>query len=188
MTIDATPKPGRRAWVGLAVLALPTMLLSLDLSVLFLALPHLTAALDASGSQQLWITDIYGFMTAGFLMTMGRLGDRIGRRKLLLIGATVFGAASILAAYSVNAEMLIVARALLGVAGATLLPSTLALIRSMFHDPRQMAVAIAVWTTSYMAGVALGPVFGGVMLEYFSRTWLRTDGSRCRSRRSSPVR
>jgi DHA2 family multidrug resistance protein-like MFS transporter len=143
------------------------MLLSLDLSVLFLALPHLSAGLGASNTEQLWITDIYGFMTAGFLITMGSLGDRIGRRKLLLIGAAGFGIASALAAYSTSPGMLIATRALLGIAGATILPSTLALIRNMFHDPKQMGVAFAGWTTTYMAGIALGPVVGGALLDNF---------------------
>lgn len=160
-------RAGRREWAGLAVLALPTMLLSLDVSVLILALPHLSAELGASSVQQLWITDIYVFMTAGFLITMGRLGDRIGRRRLLLVGAPSFAAASLLAAYSVNPAMLIASRGLLGVAGATLLPSTLALLRSMFTDPKQFGVAIAGWTTAYMAGVALGPVIGGALLQSF---------------------
>jgi DHA2 family multidrug resistance protein-like MFS transporter len=167
MPVDGAPKAGRREWIGLAVLGLPTMLLSLDLSVLFLAMPHLSADLGASSTEQLWITDIYGFATAGFMITMGTLGDRIGRRRLLLIGAASFGVVSVAAAYSTSPQALIATRTLLGVAGATLLPSTLALIRTMFHDPKQMGVAIAAWTTCYMAGVALGPVAGGLMLEHF---------------------
>ncbi|GIH67810.1 MFS transporter [Sphaerimonospora thailandensis] len=167
MADDQAPATGRRAWIGLAVLALPTMLLSLDISVLFLALPHLSTDLGADSTQQLWITDIYGFMTAGFLVTMGTLGDRIGRRKLLLIGATAFSLVSLVAAFSVSAEMLIIARALLGIVGATLLPSTLALITNMFHNPRQLGSAIAIWATSFMVGVALGPVIGGALLESF---------------------
>jgi DHA2 family multidrug resistance protein-like MFS transporter len=166
-THDAPPRAGRREWIGLAVLALPTMLLSLDLSVLFLALPHLAADLGADSVQQLWITDIYGFMTAGLLITMGTLGDRIGRRKLLLAGAAAFGVASVLAAYATSPGMLIAARGLMGMVGAALLPSTLALIRNLFGDPKQLGVAVAAWTTFYMAGVALGPVVGGVLLESF---------------------
>jgi DHA2 family multidrug resistance protein-like MFS transporter len=167
VTSNDAPRAGRREWLGLAVLALPTMLLSLDLSVLFLALPHLSADLGASTTEQLWSSDVYGFMTAGFLVSMGTLGDRIGRRKLLLIGATGFVAASVLASFSTSPEMLIMARALMGIAGATLLPSTLGLVRTMFGDPRQLGTAIAVWTTSYMAGVALGPVVGGILLQSF---------------------
>jgi DHA2 family multidrug resistance protein-like MFS transporter len=167
MTTDQTPSAGRRAWIGLAVLALPTLLLALDVSVLFLALPHLAADLHASSTQQLWIMDIYGFMIAGFLVTMGTLGDRIGRRKLLLTGAAAFGVASVAAAWSTSAEMLIAARALLGIAGATLAPSTLALISTLFQNPRQRGVAIAVWFSCFMGGSALGPVVGGVLLETF---------------------
>lgn len=169
-TTTGTPpltRAGRREWTGLAVLALPTLLIALDIGALFLALPHLSADLDASGTQQLWITDSYGFMLAGFLITMGTLGDRIGRRKLLLIGAAAFGVASVLAAYSTSAEMLIATRALLGVAGATLGPSTLALISTMFRDERQRGVAISLWATCQFGGAALGPVIGGVMLEHF---------------------
>src|SRR4029450_10103385 len=113
---------GRREWLGVAALALPTLLVALDLFVMLLALPHLSAALGASSTRQLWILDIYGFMVAGVLLTMGPLGDRIGRRRLLLLGAAAFGAASILAAWSANPEMLIAARALLGIAGGTLTP------------------------------------------------------------------
>src|SRR5262249_58236107 len=124
------------------------VLLSVDLSVLYLALPHLAADLQPSSTQQLWILDIYGFLVAGFLITMGTLGDRIGRRRLLLIGAAAFGAASVLAAFSTSAVMLIIARALLGVAGATLAPSTLALITNMFQDPKQRGTAIPVCASS----------------------------------------
>ncbi len=149
------------------MLALPTLLLSLDLSVLHLALPNLSADLQTSSVEQLWIIDIYGFMIAGFLITMGTLGDRIGRRKLLLIGGVVFAVASVAAAYSTSPEMLIVTRALLGIAGATLMPSTLALITNMFRDPKQMGMAIGVWVSCFMGGMALGPVVGGAMLEFF---------------------
>nr|WP_246083747.1 MFS transporter [Nonomuraea diastatica] len=149
------------------VLALPTLLLALDTSVLYLALPQLATELGASGTQQLWITDIYGFLLAGFLVTMGTLGDRIGRRRLLLIGAVMFGVASALAAYSISPEMLIIARALLGIAGATLMPSTLALISNMFRDPKQRTMALAVWVSCFMGGVAVGPVVGGALLQNF---------------------
>nr|WP_240760079.1 MFS transporter [Phytoactinopolyspora endophytica] len=167
-TVDESGiRAGRKEWIGLAVLALPTLLLSLDMSVLYLALPHLSADLAPSSSQMLWIMDIYGFMVAGFLITMGTLGDRIGRRRLLLAGATAFSAASVLAAYSNSAEMLIATRTLMGIAGATLMPSTLALISNMFKNPRQRGTAIAVWISCFMGGTAIGPVVGGVMLEWF---------------------
>ncbi|MEO8718825.1 MAG: MFS transporter, partial [Burkholderiales bacterium] len=132
-----------------------------------LAVPKLSAALAPSSAALLWIVDIYGFFVAGSLITMGTLGDRIGRRRLLLIGAAAFGAASMLAAFSNSAAMLIAARALLGIAGATLAPSTLSLIRNMFHDARQRTVAVSVWIMSYSAGAAIGPLVGGALLEHF---------------------
>jgi MFS transporter, DHA2 family, multidrug resistance protein len=163
----ATRQAGRREWVGLAVLALPCLLYAMDLTVLNLAVPQLSADLKPSSAQLLWIVDIYGFMLAGSLVTMGTLGDRIGRRRLLLGGAGAFGVASVLAASSTSAGQLIAARALLGVAGATLAPSTLSLLRNMFADPRQRTLAIAVWITSFSVGGAVGPLAGGVLLERF---------------------
>jgi DHA2 family multidrug resistance protein-like MFS transporter len=164
--LDA-PRAGRREWTGLAVLALACLLYAMDLTVLHLAVPSLSADLQPSSAQLLWITDIYGFMVAGFLITMGTLGDRIGRRRLLLVGATAFGVVSVAAAFSTSPEMLIASRALLGIAGATLAPSTLSLIFSMFSDPRQRSTAIGIWITSFSAGGAVGPVLGGVLLEHF---------------------
>jgi DHA2 family multidrug resistance protein-like MFS transporter len=149
------------------VLALACLLYAMDLTVLHLAVPSLSADLRPSSAQLLWITDIYGFMVAGFLVTMGTLGDRIGRRRLLLSGAAAFGVVSVLAALSTSPQMLIASRALLGIAGATLAPSTLSLIFSMFADPRQRSTAIGVWITSFSAGGAIGPVLGGVLLEHF---------------------
>ena len=149
------------------MIALPCVLYSMDLSVLNLAVPALSAELKPSASELLWIVDIYGFLVAGSLVTMGTLGDRIGRRRLLMIGAAAFGVASVLAALSRSSGMLIVARALLGVAGATLAPSTLSLIRNMFHDAKERTFAIAVWITSYSVGGAIGPLVGGLMLQRF---------------------
>jgi DHA2 family multidrug resistance protein-like MFS transporter len=139
----------------------------MDLTVLYLAVPSLTRDLEPSSTELLWITDIYGFFLAGFLITMGTLGDRVGRRRLLLIGAAAFGVGSVLAAFSTSVEMLIVTRALLGIAAATLAPSTLSLIRNMFLDPSQRTFAIGVWATSFSVGAALGPLLGGVLLEFF---------------------
>jgi DHA2 family multidrug resistance protein-like MFS transporter len=167
MTTTAPARAGTREWIGLAVLALPAMLVVMDLTVLHLAVPHLSADLQPSSTQLLWITDIYGFLIAGFLITMGSLGDRIGRRRLLFIGGTAFAIASVLAAYSTTPEMLIATRALLGVAGATLMPSTLSLIRNMFLDPRQRTTAISVWAMSFMVGGSIGPLVGGALLENF---------------------
>jgi DHA2 family multidrug resistance protein-like MFS transporter len=139
----------------------------MDLTVLHLAVPQLSADLEPNSAELLWIIDIYGFLVAGSLITMGTLGDRIGRRRLLLIGAAAFGIASVLAAFSSSAEMLIATRALLGIAGATVAPSTLSLIRNMFLDPHQRTVAVSVWVTSFSIGAAIGPLIGGVLLEFF---------------------
>jgi DHA2 family multidrug resistance protein-like MFS transporter len=164
---SAHSKATAREWIGLAVIALPCLLYSMDLTVLNLAVPHLSAALHPTSAQMLWIVDIYGFMLAGSLITMGTLGDRIGRRKLLLIGAACFGVASVLAAFSTSAQMLIATRALLGVAGATLAPSTLSLIRNMFLVDHERTVAIGIWVTSFAVGGAIGPLIGGVLLEHY---------------------
>lgn len=160
-------KAGRREWTGLAVLTVPALLVSMDLSVLFMAAPWVSADLEPSGSQLLWVMDIYGFLMAGLLITMGTLGDRIGRRRLLMLGAAAFGGASLLASFSTSPEMLILARAVLGIGGATLAPSTLALIRNMFHDDSQRRTAVAVWTGAFGAGVPIGSIIGGLLVEHF---------------------
>jgi MFS transporter, DHA2 family, multidrug resistance protein len=164
---EDTRRAGRREWIGLAVIALPCLVYAMDLTVLNLAVPQLSADLQPSGTQLLWIVDIYGFMVAGLLVTMGTLGDRIGRRRLLLTGAAGFGIASVLAAWSRSPEQLIAARALLGVAGATLAPSTLSLLRGMFDDPRQRTVAIGIWIACFSAGGAVGPLVGGLLLARY---------------------
>ena len=168
MTSLHTPiKAGPREWLGMAVLVLPALLASMDLSVLFMAAPWISAELAPSAAQQLWIMDIYGFVMAGLLITMGSIGDRIGRRRMLLIGAVAFGLASVVAAYSTSAEMLIAARAMLGVGAATLAPSTLSLIRGMFLDEDQRRTAIGIWTAAFTGGFAVGPIIGGLLLEHF---------------------
>ncbi|MFI9603977.1 MFS transporter [Streptomyces sp. NPDC004069] len=161
------PRAGRREWTALGVLMLPLLLVSMDVSVLYFAIPAISADLEPSGTQQLWIFDIYAFVLAGLLMTMGSLGDRIGRRKLLLIGAAAFGVASLAAAYAGSAETLIAARAVLGIGGATLMPSTMALVRTMFADPAQRAKAIGIWSGVMTAGIALGSVLSGVLVQFF---------------------
>ncbi|MEV7601109.1 MFS transporter [Kitasatospora sp. NPDC089797] len=157
----------RQRWTGLAVLVLAVTVVALDATVLSLAIPSISETLRPSGTQLLWIGDSYSFVLAGLLVSMGALSDRIGRKKLLLIGSTAFGAASLLAAYAPSAGWLIVARALLGVAGATIMPSTLSLIRSLFPDDRERATAIGIWGAAATAGAALGPVVGGVLLGHF---------------------
>ena len=162
-----TPRATRRDWTGLAVLALGSLVYAMDLTVLHLAVPRLSEDLKPSSAQLLWIIDIYGFLVAGALVTMGTLGDRIGRRKLLMIGAAAFSVTSILAAFATSPEMLIAGRALMGLAGATLAPSTLSLIFNMFRDPRERSVAIGLWISAFSAGGAVGPVLGGALLEFF---------------------
>jgi MFS transporter, DHA2 family, multidrug resistance protein len=157
----------RRQWVALAVLGLPTLLVAMDFSILYLATPHLTADLAATGVEQLWIVDIYGFVIAGFLVTMGTLGDRVGRRNLLLAGAVLFSVASVAAAWSTSPEMLIASRAVLGLAGAAVMPSTLALVTGLFDDPKQVSRAIATYLSCFMAGLTIGPFVGGLLLQNF---------------------
>jgi len=164
---DTPARAGRREWIGLGVLALACLLYVMDLTVLHLAVPQLSADLAPTSAQLLWIIDIYGFVVAGSLITMGTIGDRIGRRRLLMIGAASFAAVSVLAAFSASAGMLIASRALMGVAGATLAPSTLSLIFVMFRDPKQRSIAVGWWIAAFSAGSAIGPVMGGFLLEHF---------------------
>ncbi|MFE6975632.1 MFS transporter [Streptomyces sp. NPDC057682] len=160
-------RAGRREWTAFVVLLLPLLLVSMDVSVLFFAIPSIDRDLAPSATQQLWIFDVYAFALAGLLITMGSLGDRIGRRKLLMIGAAAFSTASVGAAYATSPEMLIAARALLGIGGATLMPSTMGLVRNMFRDERQRGQAIGIWSGAMAGGVALGSVLSGVMLQHF---------------------
>lgn len=155
-----------RDWVALAILMLPTLLLSLDLTSTFVAIPIITAQLHASAVQQLWIMNIYGFTVAGFLVTMGKLGDDIGRRRLLFIGAPIFALVSAATAFATSPELLIAGRAAMGIAGATLAPSALALITNIFHVERQRALAFSIWGTSFMTGAAVGPLIGGALVEH----------------------
>ncbi|MET9919272.1 MFS transporter [Streptomyces sp. NPDC006435] len=161
------PRAGRKEWTALGVLMLPLLLVSMDVSVLYFAIPYISRDLEPSATQQLWILDMYGFVLAGLLITMGALGDRIGRRVLVLGGAAVFGAASVVAAYAHSADLLIAARALLGLGGAALMPSTLALIRNLFRDGKQRGRAVGLWTAVMTTGISLGPVVSGLLLEHF---------------------
>ncbi|MFD3919167.1 MFS transporter [Streptomyces sp. NPDC058595] len=158
---------GRKEWIALGVLMLPLLLVSMDISILYFAIPFVSQDLEPSATQQLWILDMYGFVLAGLLITMGALGDRIGRRKLVLAGAAVFGVASVAAAYAHSADALIGVRALLGLGGAALMPSTLALIRNLFHDAKQRGRAVTIWTGVMTTGISLGPVVSGLLLEHF---------------------
>ncbi|MGW3208037.1 MFS transporter [Streptomyces sp. NPDC001135] len=164
-TTEAVKRPGR--WLALSVLVLAVLLVAVDATVLGLATPYISEDLDPSGTQLLWIGDVYSFVIAGLLVSMGSLGDRIGRKRILLGGATAFGAVSVLNAYATTPELMILARALLGVAGATLMPATLALIRNIFHDARERSLAVGIWGATASAGTAVGPITGGFLLEHF---------------------
>ena len=159
---------GWRGWAALVVLMLPVLLVSVDNTVLSFALPAIALDLAPSSAQQLWIIDAYPLVLAGLLVTMGTLGDRFGRRRMLMIGATGFAAVSVLAAFAPTAMLLIAARAAMGVFGAMLMPSTLSLLRSIFTDRKQRRFAIAVWASMFSAGAALGPIVGGILLEHFA--------------------
>lgn len=160
-------RAGRREWSALAALMLPVLLVSVDNTVLSFALPEISRELRPTGNQLMWIVDLYALMLAGLLIAMGSLGDRVGRRRLLVIGAVGFGVASVLAAFSSSPEMLIAGRALLGFFGATLMPSTLSLIRNIFDNARDRRTAIAAWAAMFSGGAVLGPVMGGYLLEHF---------------------
>ncbi|BBX19030.1 MFS transporter [Mycolicibacterium duvalii] len=156
-----------RRWLALGFLTLAVLLIGIDGTVLALATPFISRDLGATNTEILWIGDIYSFVLASLLISMGSLGDRVGHRKLLLIGAVGFAGVSALSAYAPTAELLIAGRALQGVAGATLAPATLALIRGIFSDPRERSLAVGIWAATFSAGAALGPVLGGVLLEHF---------------------
>ncbi|MGY4859788.1 MFS transporter [Cryobacterium sp. AP23] len=166
-TGPAVPRAGRREWLGLVLLMLPVLLISVDNTVLSFALPAISLDLRPSSTTLLWIVDVYPLVLAGLLVAMGTLGDRVGRRRLLLIGATGFGVVSVLAAFAPTAESLIAARAVMGFFGAMIMPSTLSLLRSLFLDARQRTLAIAVWAGAFAAGSSLGPIVGGVVLQHF---------------------
>jgi DHA2 family multidrug resistance protein-like MFS transporter len=168
MNPDSVPaRATRREWIGLGVLTLAALVYAMDLTVLNLAIPIISEELRPTSVQLLWMIDIYGFLVAGLLITMGTLGDRIGRRRLLLAGAAFFAVASLFAAFSTGPEMLIASRAVMGIAGATIAPSTLSLIFTMFLDPKQRSTAIGIWVAAYSAGGAIGPILGGILLEFF---------------------
>ncbi len=157
-----------RGWAALAVLMLPVLLVSVDNTVLSFALPAIALDLEPTSTQQLWIIDAYPLVLASLLVTMGTLGDRFGRRRMLLIGATGFAVVSVLAAFAPSAALLVAARALMGVFGAMLMPSTLSSLRAIFRDREQRRIAIAIWAAGFSAGSALGPIVGGILLEHFA--------------------
>lgn len=165
--LTITQRAGRKEWTALAVLMLPVLLVAVDNTVLSFALPAISLDFNTSGTTLLWIIDIYPLVLAGLLVAMGSLGDRFGRRRMLMIGAAGFAALSAAAAFSPSAELLVAARAGLGIFGSMLMPATLSLIRNIFDDRGQRRLAIAIWAAGFSAGAALGPLLGGVLLEHF---------------------
>src|SRR3954469_20026147 len=159
--MSTSPSPqraGRREWLGVGALMLPCMLVVMDLSVLFLAVPSMSDDLHPSSTELLWITDVYGFLIAGALIVMGTIGDRIGRRRVLVYGSAAFGLSSVLAALSTTPEMLIAARGIQGLPGATMIPSTRALLFSMFPHEGDRMKAMGLISLGFTGGAALGPI------------------------------
>lgn len=167
VTASTTPTTPKRAWIALAVLALPVLLIAIDNTVLAFALPKIAEDFRPAASTQLWIVDVYSLVLAALLVAMGSLGDRVGRRRLLLIGATGFTVVSVAAAFAPSAELLVLARAVLGVFGAMLMPSTLSLIRNIFTEASARRLAVAIWASCFTAGTTLGPIVGGALLQHF---------------------
>ena len=167
MTITEAATSAKLRWVALAVLMLPVLLVAIDGTVLAFAVPKISEALSPTGAELLWIVDVYALVLAGLLVPMGSLGDRFGRRRMLLIGATGFAAISAVAAFVPTAGALIAARAAMGFFGAMLMPATLSLIRNIFTEANERRVAIAIWAAGFSGGAALGPIVGGFLLEHF---------------------
>ncbi|GAB3839170.1 MFS transporter [Kribbella italica] len=165
---DTAPKATAASWIGLAVLVLPLLLITIDGTVLILGLPAISGELSPTGVEQLWMVDVYSLVLAGLLVAMSAVGDRFGRRRNLLIGSVVFAIASAAGALATEPWMLIGARALLGVGGAIMMPSTLSLVRNMFLDRQQRRYAMAVWGAMASVGAAVGPIVGGWVIETFS--------------------
>lgn len=164
---DQAPRAPWRDWLALALLMFPVLLVAVDNTALTFALPAIARSLDATGVELLWIVDAYPLVLAGLLVAMGSLGDRIGRRRLLFIGSTGFAAVSAATAFAPSAEWLIAGRAGLGFFGAMLMPSTLSLIRNIFPEPNRRRLAVAIWAAGFSGGAALGPIFGGWLVENF---------------------
>lgn len=164
---QSPPRASARSWWGLIATLGPVLVVAMDGSILFLAMPRINEALQPTTDQSLWMLDIYGFVVGSLLITFGNLGDRFGRKKLLLLGAVVFGIGSLLGAFSSTPEALIASRALMGLGGTTLLPSCLAVISELFENPVQRARAIGIFASMFAAGFVIGPIVGGILLNHF---------------------
>lgn len=164
--LAATPSHPRR-WAALAVLMLPVLLISIDNTVLSFALPAISSDLAPSGTQLLWVNDIYPLILSGLLIPAGSLSDRYGRRTMLMLGGLGFTILSVVAGFATSIEWLIAARAGMAIFGAMLMPATLSIIRNIFTNPNERRRAIAIWSAGFASGAALGPIVGGFLLEHF---------------------
>lgn len=163
----AALQPDPKRWLVLLAVMLAFLPVALDMTILHVAVPTLTQALGASSTQVLWIIDIYPLLMAGLLVPMGTLADKVGNRRILLTGLTIFGVASALAAFAPNAPMLIAARMLLALGGSMIMPCVLGIIRRTFDDESERGLALGLWGTVGAAGAAVGPLIGGALLEHF---------------------
>lgn len=166
---DSSPPISRgRRWAALAVLSASLLVITMDMTILNIALPEMAAELHPSSNQQLWIIDVYSLVLAGLLVSVAALADRWGRRRMLLLGYAFFAVASLLVLFADSAETVIAIRALLGVGGAMIMPTTLSLIRVTFTDPGERATALSIWAAISGLGAVIGPLVGGFLLEHFS--------------------
>ena len=158
----------RRAWAAVAVLSASLLVITMDMTILNIALPDMAAELRPTANQQLWIVDVYSLVLAGLLVPWAAVADRWGRRRMLLLGYAIFLVSSLLVLVADTAEAVIVLRALLGIGGAMIMPNTLSLIRVIFTDAAQRATALSIWAAVSGLGAAVGPLVGGFLLEHFS--------------------
>ncbi|BAJ32873.1 MULTISPECIES: MFS transporter [Kitasatospora] len=171
LTKPTAPAPalsrGRR-WAALAVLSASLLVITMDMTILNIALPSMAAELHPTSAQQLWLVDVYSLVLAGLLVSVAAIADRWGRKRMLMLGYAVFAGASLLVLAADTAGEVIAVRALLGIGGAMVMPTTLSLIRVVFTDPKERATALSIWASVSGLGAVVGPLVGGFLLDHFS--------------------